>query len=1287
MRTILTIIAAFCCATVFSQAGALDSSFGTNGKFIYSNSGNSSFISGVTATAIQKDGKILIAGYGNNYNGNGSQDFTILRLNTNGSIDNSFGTAGKVFVDFSDVDNYYSNDAAYAITVQPNGKIVVAGDVNAYYYIDSLQTYNYGDIGVARINADGSLDTSFHATGKVIIDLSEFTKDPNLYNSSYDYCYSVAVKQNSKIIIGGATYTNDALNGNNYDAVIVQLNANGSFDAKFANTGVQLIKKPGGDDYINSLAIQADGKIIGGGNTGISSNSSRDLLAVRLQANGALDNTFGTNGIVSTDLSNNSYDNGGSLAIQSNGKIVESGYASGLIGLVRFNTNGKLDKTFNGNGKSIYPRNDYVYQSGVSVLKDGRIVQTGGEYPYSNNTDGVYLGANNFIAFRYKANGAIDSSFGTLGSSIIDFGKYTDGSQDYSQASALQADDKIVLAGYIISSFSACATRLQEDGKNISVLGPSDQTDTASAGNCTVTLNNIDPVLYPDTAFSLIKYNRYISTNYTLAALDSGYGSLSSKPFDIGNTTVVYTSTIDPLQRAVFNVNVAGGTPAGALDFDGINDRVDINYLSDPVASYNYGQYSFEAWIKVRGYNKTEGSVIFANERNNNGGIIVSLDTKGFITTYQPSVGTITSKSKVPLNKWTHIAFVQSSTKLDLYVNGKFVQTLLTAPNLHGAVYSNAYLGAYTSDNVNFSRHFNGEMEEVRIWGSAICPGQIVNNLRCEIPDYPIALIADFSFNQGLASCNNPTITSANGRNTSGTLQNFALTGPTSNWVVGYVSGSCAVFTPLSVITPSPIYQAATADSCGATINFAVTISGGCSDSVTVTYSQNPGTFFPVGTTYVYVTVQDAFGNTQYTSFPITVTESQPPVLIVKDTTITLDYNGNAYLNPYNLVSSLTDNCTPSNNLYLNAYPIYFSCYNVGPNTVNLSVTDQSGNSVTQTAIVTVLPYVGSATITASPNPQQYSDVATLQATLYGAQNFYYNGCLQAPDVTFKVGSKVIGDVIATPDFNGNLTATLSYPLTDIFPKKISATFNGLTSFAYSLPTSTVSTTLNGTPENAVVDYTESQFINATSNKVTIPVAAQIIDTADGSKGDIRKAIVTFTIQPITAGAKVIGSNTLTVSSLEFLNADKTSGVARGSFTVNTGGVPNAKFNIIVTVSNYYTGSKTVLVYVTKSGSSFITLNDKASLSEGKLTLNNQTFGVIVSPNPSQEQFTLLVKSSNLTDKIDIRISDVMGKVLETFSNIQAGDAVQLGSKYRAGVYIAEITQGSNRKSYKLIKL
>ncbi len=1274
MKSLLTIAALLCYTVLFAQAGALDSTFANGGKFLYKDIDLQKYIYDINAVAIQPNGKIIIAGYGNNYL-SGNADFAVIRLSKNGALDSAFGNNGEVFIDFS-TQNFTSYDVAYGLAVQPDGKIIVVGDANDDYIIPKTNINNRYDIAVARLTQNGSLDSTFDKDGKKLIDLSPYVK---ILYSSVDYCRAVALRPNGKIVLAGYTYNYNSAFAASKDAVAVQLNRDGSADKQFGINGIDVINIGSTDEDIAGLVLQQDDKIVLGGT---SSSGLSHFLAIRLKAAGSIDSSFSQDGFAVID-GKSGYEIGTSIAMQADGKILLGGdqnryYDDAKLEVARIDTNGNPDKSFNGSGVQVVAADyfDYVTGMALSVQQDGKIVQTGN---YFKSTGGVYIsysGHQNFQVLRYNTNGSLDSSFGTFGKAIIDFGNWTDNRADYNTACAIQKDGKIVVAGYSENEAGHPAVaRLIPTGLNIALTGPSDQFADVPAGQCTATFNNIDPVLYPDTAFSMVKYQLY-STGTTVP-YDSGYGTLSGRPMDIGATTAIYSLINNPLQRAVFNIDAEGGTTAGALDFDGIDDRVDLAYI-DPVGAGEDGQYSFEAWIKVKAYNKKENSVIFGNERNNNGGIVVALDTKGYISTYQPAAGTITSSYKVPIDTWTHIAFVQTSRKLDLYVNGNFVQTLLTAPYLHRAVNSSFYLGAYTKDSSTFSRHFNGVMDEIRIWSKAICQSQIQNNLYCSDLEYQNGLYAHYTLNVGLASCKNTADTILDGyRN--GILRNFALNGPTSNWVAGYITGTCKEFISLTLNTPGSIYTPVEPGKCGARVKFKATASSGCSDTITIRYSQNPGSFFPVGNTEVMVEAKDAFGNTASGQFTITVVDTIPPYMMTRNASVMLNANGDAYIIPALVLDTVYDNCELNSYNGLTVSPASFKCYNAGDNVVVVTAVDKSGNHTTKTTHVTVLPYAGYSSVTAVPVTQQYSDLVTLNAGLSYAANFYYNGCSPASDVTFKMGSKVLGKSGLTPK-SYDLTGTLNYPLLNTTSNVVTATFGGVNNSAYTF-VNPAATTLFTLPENAIVKYTGPQAIQSVTDKLTLPVSALITDTADGYRGDIRNAAVTFTIKPVTAGASIVGASAITVGALDSLSADKTSGTARTSFTVSAGGNANAQFIVTVMAGNYYTGNLSVPVSITKSGS-LTTSGEKF-----KPLKNNEIFNVLIYPNPSEHFYNIEAQSSNTFEKITVRITDITGKIMDIIPDISPNQSIMLGAKYAAGTYIAEISQGQNKKFFKLIKL
>jgi uncharacterized delta-60 repeat protein len=1274
----------------FAQPGALDSTFAGTGKFIMPCSDYSCYNFGeINAIAIQPNGKIILVGGGVDANkADGNWDFAITRLNTNGTLDNSFGKNGTAYIDFSHND-ILSYDEVLAVTLQTDGKIVVIGTAFDEHYDDSSNTYNHFDIGTARLNADGTPDKSFSNNGKELIDLSSLTKLTGA-TDSYDFGRTVTIKPNGKICIAGETFMPDSLNEYNYNGFVIQLNSDGTFDNNFGKRGINIFLLPETNESIFKIAVQGNDKLVVAGYSFSVSNQTSDFLAIRLNTNGSKDNSFGVNGIDIIDLGLSDYCY--SMVIQPDGKILLGGtqedplnHTAGFA-LARLNSNGMLDNTFSGDGIEILaPPNDANEAfGGLALQQDGKIIQTGrfASYIYDQ-----YYGSYNFEVVRFNKDGSPDSSFGNHGRSIIDFGNWTDYVQDISTSCAIQANGKIIAAGsstvYPYGNTGPAAVRLLVTGKHITLDAPPDKTVNASLGQCTLAVNNIDPVIQPPTSKANVKYEMFGATT------GSGQGSVSGKIFNPGATTVIYTLESDPLQRAIFTVTV-NAVPGGALDFDGIDDRVNLGFVNAAV----FGQFSFETWIDVRDYGSDKnGSCIFGDERNNNRGIYLGLDTNGYITTYHPNTGFVVSSYKVPLHTWTHIAIVQSYTNLDLYVNGTFIQTLLTAPNLLQQVdYNTSYLGAHTDDYTTFTRQFNGRMDEIRVWKTAICPAQIQNNFHCEIaPDYSYDLLDYYKINQGVAGCDNQTQSYLYAEvGYQGTLENFSLTGNKSNWVKGFIHDTCPAFSPLSLSCPGEIDIITDSGECGKIVDFEVIVNSGCSPDVTVTYSQNPGTFFPTGQTWVTVTATNGFGNETQCGFYVNVKDPLPPVLIPKDTSIALSMYSYIQLNPYDVIASVSDDCGLDPYYGLSVYPYYFDCSNLGPNTVTITATDVSGNITQKTATVTITPFVTSTTVEVDPVNPQYSDVAAFTATLHDADYFYIYGCITAPDVTFKIDSMVLGTAALSPDGVGNLVGTLNTVLSGEQPGKINvtATFSGGSGEAVQYNT-VAAAQVNIAKENAKINYVSSQFVKTKLNSTDaiIPVGAAIEDSSDGYRGDVRNASVTFIIEPVTAGASVTGTNTITIPTLSLVNSDYTQGIAKGQFNVSVGTQnTKARFNVKVKTGNYYIGNITVPVIVSKQSDISIAGDNITSVLSAKPGQKNSSFNVVAMPNPSQAYFNLKVYSSDKVNKINIRVTDASGRLIESKIKLNIQENIILGAHYLPGVYIAEVTQGQNKKIMKLIK-
>lgn len=367
-------------ATRYNTNGSQDRSFGTDGIWIDNIHQSSTFFS---CTAIKSDGKIVTGGF--TWNGL-DYDFALARYNKDGKLDNTFGNSGKQITDFGTTD-----DRVSAIAIQADGKIVIAG-------------VSGGKFGLARYNINGSLDLTFDNDG---IQTTAF--------ASPVYVSSLLLQNDGKIVVGGS--------------VIARYNINGSPDLSFDTVG-----------YINTsfslgaIGLQPDGKIVAVG----------DYTAARYTTDGKADSTFGTNGISNLYYyfySTGSF-NGRSIEVQKDGKILlagsnenyqKSGTTSHTV-LMRLNTDGTYDNTFNSGFPVVSSVNYLDYATSLIVQGDDKII-LGGYYINSNNE--------NFSITRYNPNGSVDNTFSGNGSQTSPIS----GTNDLITALAI-AEDKLYAVGY-----------------------------------------------------------------------------------------------------------------------------------------------------------------------------------------------------------------------------------------------------------------------------------------------------------------------------------------------------------------------------------------------------------------------------------------------------------------------------------------------------------------------------------------------------------------------------------------------------------------------------------------------------------------------------------------------------------------------------------------------------------------------------------------------------------------------------------------------------------------------
>jgi uncharacterized delta-60 repeat protein len=322
----------------------------------------------VKTIALQPDGKILIGGMFTSYNGTPKSHIT--RLNADGSLDATFTGTG-------------ANNAVNTIVLQPDGKILMGGDFIIY---SGTTTYR-----VARLNADGSLDATFMSTGA-----------DNTINT-------LALQTDGKILMGGNfTIYNSTPNINR----ITRLNADGTIDATFNPAGT------GANGNVNTICPQPDGKILMGGAFTNYDGAAKNRVA-RLDADGTIDATFYTGAGAANNTIN-------TLVLQPDGKILVGGLFTSYTGtaknrVARLNTDGTLDATFTGVNVSGNIIGDAFT---LALQPDGKILMGGGSNTYNNYN------------VRLNTNGSLDETFnpGTAANNPV-------------FALALQPDEKVLIGG------------------------------------------------------------------------------------------------------------------------------------------------------------------------------------------------------------------------------------------------------------------------------------------------------------------------------------------------------------------------------------------------------------------------------------------------------------------------------------------------------------------------------------------------------------------------------------------------------------------------------------------------------------------------------------------------------------------------------------------------------------------------------------------------------------------------------------------------------------------------
>ena len=521
--------------------GTLDATFVGNNESI-GNNGNlndgrfvtkftidgESVQSRVNEVLLQSDNKIIAIGSAGN-------QFALARYNTNGTLDTTFGTGGKVTTSFG-----RSEDGAYSGVIDGDGKIVVGGEKGA---LDR-------DFALARYNTDGTLDTSFGENGKVTTKVRR--------GSVRESVRKLLLLSDGKLLAGGFS---------NNDPVIIRYNADGSVDNSFGSDGRIILTAFSNTESVSGLIELSDKKII------VGALARGNIALLRLNANGTLDTTFGDQGIVwwGGVVSQRLW----ALHELEGEKFVAVGNDGQDMLAVQFANDGTLDTTFGESGAIRIDAGAADTAFGVDVQKDGKIVVAG--HTHRPNDSNVFLTGRLALA-RINTDGTLDDTFGSEGVLVAPV------SEGPSAAFSLivQPDGKIVAAGRASNNFALARFASSPPGTTKPTLTLS--LDTASpvpesVGNVTVraTLSQGAP------SGGLRVTLRSLQGSTTTAADDFTFPS----PFTIASGQSVTTATLSILDDDIDedDETLKLGAIAGIANVVGTSLKITDNDVSGVVIS------------------------------------------------------------------------------------------------------------------------------------------------------------------------------------------------------------------------------------------------------------------------------------------------------------------------------------------------------------------------------------------------------------------------------------------------------------------------------------------------------------------------------------------------------------------------------------------------------------------------------------------------------------------------------------------------------------------------------
>ena len=687
----------------------------------------------VRAVTLQSDGKVLLGGSFSSVSGQTRN--RIARLNADGSLDAGFQSSMTG-----------ANGDVRAVAVQPDGKVLIGG---AFTTVNGTNRTS-----IARLNGDGSLDLTFNPGS----------------GATNGAVYAVAVRA-GKVLIGGSFRKVNGVTRNG----MAQLNADGSLDGNFQLN----LLGAGASGSVYAIAVQADGKVLVGGDFTNFNNTARYRIA-RLNAfDGTLDSF--QNSMAGADAEVHS------VVVQPDGKVLVGGYFTRVNGttncaVARLSpADGSLDSTFIPDPSSLfaYP---YSQVEGIALQTDGTVLLGGWFYwppPYSSWRGGFGILNSDGSFIVYPVSRPVDGTVYSLAAQPD--GKVLLGG-DFTLVSGTVSRNRIARLGTGIPYSTADADGdgisnalerqygLNPEVPNLQVGSGRDGAVTVESGDY-YTDNTWARVLGANPAGSatlnvsttngfgvsnLVLMITMQATNLNFSQNAAGtyeFGRIAS----LGNNTFTLTAprsnafSINAADKAIQVVRVPEYTDVtatgAALSFDGSNDYVQA---AIPPLSSNY---TFSAWVFLRTGGSTGGGRNVVGVLSSpvcGGSAEVMIHSTASATDPQyielgrcSSYAGVISTNAVPANQWVHIAVTVSSNKLVTYfING----------SLAGSWNATGYdvtIGPTISLADNTQRKFDGRLDEVQLWSKAQSQSDITNNLRRALTGEEPGLVAYYRFNEG----------------------------------------------------------------------------------------------------------------------------------------------------------------------------------------------------------------------------------------------------------------------------------------------------------------------------------------------------------------------------------------------------------------------------------------------------------------------------------------------------------------------------------------------------------